>query len=125
MDREQGRNRFGWQSHGYNDYPSQGGAYRGVGVVSHASRVRARCFFRAAVVVSLVPFLGLIVYNGYCDPILGWLTGGEVVKLTPSQRRFILFEVCVWVVLFPAAVGALIVYYVAHHAQATTENSSG
>jgi len=68
--------------------------------LTYDSRVRRRAWFAFMLVISVFPFMSILVYKGKFDSALSWYTKGEVDTLTDAQKRVIrvimLLQFIIW-----------------------------
>lgn len=100
-------------THHANNYSWRTAAMHGG--VSHTSQIRACLLFNVLAVLSILPFFALLVFAGTFNPLLSWLTDGQVETFTQRQRRVILAILFTEMVVYPAGTVALIVWYVSYH----------
>ncbi|KAI1128703.1 hypothetical protein F5Y10DRAFT_277265 [Nemania abortiva] len=79
-------------------------------VSDRADRNRRYCFF-VLVLLSILPFVGVLVLSGAFSEALKWATRGEVDRLTHCQRRFIKIMLIVEFVVYIGAAVAISVFY--------------
>ncbi|KAI1119249.1 hypothetical protein F5Y14DRAFT_460530 [Nemania sp. NC0429] len=70
-----------------------------------------RFFFYFLVVLSILPFVGVLVLAGACKEALKWATQGEVDRLTARQRRFIKIMLLAECILYTGGVATIVVYF--------------
>ncbi|KAI1421377.1 hypothetical protein F5Y12DRAFT_790014 [Xylaria sp. FL1777] len=80
-------------------------------VSDRAATIRQSCFYLLAV-LSVLPFVGVLVLGGAFSEGLKWATQGEVDRLNYRQRRFIKWMLFVEVVLYTGGVVTVVVYFV-------------
>ncbi|KAI1366269.1 hypothetical protein F5Y08DRAFT_337852 [Xylaria arbuscula] len=80
-------------------------------VSDRAATIRRSCFYILAI-LSILPFVGVLVLTGAFSDCLKWATRGEVDRLSSRQLRFIKWVLIVECVLYAAGVVAVVVYFV-------------
>lgn len=76
--------------------------------ISHEGRHRRKTWFYCMLVVSMFPFISVMVYLGKFDSGLSWYSRGEVDRLNTRQRRVILVVMVAQFVLWPIVLGLVI-----------------
>ncbi|KAI0424556.1 hypothetical protein F5Y09DRAFT_353295 [Xylaria sp. FL1042] len=79
-------------------------------VSDRAATIRRSCFYILAI-LSILPFVGVLVLSGAFSECLKWATEGEVDRLTSRQRRFIKWMLYIETVLYTGGVVAVVVYF--------------
>ncbi|KAI0521514.1 hypothetical protein F5B22DRAFT_643680 [Xylaria bambusicola] len=80
-------------------------------VSDHADDIRRSCFYVLAV-LSILPFVGVLVLTGAFSEGLKWATRGEVDRLNSRQQRIIKCILISECVLYTGGVVAVVVYFV-------------
>ncbi|KAI0533816.1 hypothetical protein GGR58DRAFT_505930 [Xylaria digitata] len=80
-------------------------------VSDRANSARQSCFYLLAI-LSILPFVGVLVLSGAFSEALKWATQGEVDRLTTPQRRFIKWMLLAECILYTGGVVAIVVYFV-------------
>lgn len=80
-------------------------------VSDRADTIRRSCFYVLAV-LSILPFVGVLVLTGAFSDGLKWATRGEVDRLSSRQQRFIKWVLIIECILYTAAVVAVVVFFV-------------
>lgn len=80
-------------------------------VSDRADRTRRLCFYFLAL-LSILPFVGVLVLAGAFTEALKWATQGEVDRLTTRQRRFIKLMLLAECIIYTGGVVAIVVYFV-------------
>ncbi|KAM0440877.1 hypothetical protein ACHAPT_000179 [Fusarium lateritium] len=76
-----------------------------------------RVFLFIILLTIIFPFIGLLaIYNKF-DGMISWATEGEMHTLTRAQRSILKNLVLVLVILYPALISGLVVYYAVQHHQ--------
>ncbi|KAI0547139.1 hypothetical protein F4679DRAFT_597935 [Xylaria curta] len=80
-------------------------------VSDRADRIR-RLFFCIIIVLSILPFVGVLALGGAFREAFKWATCGEVDRLTARQRRFIKWMLFVEGMIYASVVVTVTVYFV-------------
>ncbi|KAF2963627.1 hypothetical protein GQX73_g9944 [Xylaria multiplex] len=80
-------------------------------VSDRANNARQSCFYLLAI-LSILPFVGVLVLSGAFSEALKWATQGEVDRLTTRQRRFIKWMLLAECIFYTGGVVTVVVYFV-------------
>ena len=90
--------------------------------LSYEARSRRRAWFILMLVISIFPFMSILVYRGKFDSALSWLTKGEVHRLSRRQQRVILTVMILQFIILPFLLFILIWHYRNPGTSATSGN---
>lgn len=76
---------------------------------------RRNAFFLMIAIASVLPFISCIALSGGFNSALSWYTKGELDHFSRGQRRFLLVEMMVSVVILTAVVVFVVLKFAAHH----------
>ncbi|KAI2640930.1 hypothetical protein GGS21DRAFT_547286 [Xylaria nigripes] len=79
-------------------------------VSDRADRIRRYCFF-IIIILSVLPFFGILALSGAFSEALKWATQGEVDHLTRSQRRFLKWQLGIEALVYTACAIAVVVFF--------------
>jgi hypothetical protein len=68
---------------------------------SYQARNRQRAWFVLMALISIFPFISVLVYREKFDPALSWYTKGEIDSLTPMQKQIIKAIMITGFILWP------------------------
>jgi len=69
--------------------------------LTYDSRVRRRAWFAFMLLISVFPFMSILVFKGKFDAALSWYTRGEVDTLTDAQKRAIRVIMILQFIIWP------------------------
>ena len=69
--------------------------------LTYDARVRRRAWFAFMLIISIFPFMSILVFKGKFDSALSWYTKGEVDTLSDAQKRIIRVLMIVQFIIWP------------------------
>ena len=81
------------------------------GWVSWESKRKRKVWFAGMTILSLLPFISILIHNGLFDSALAWYTRGEIHELTQRQKSFIQIEMWLTGIAWVAMLAVLIYLY--------------